>query len=271
MILSSAARLQCPTHSHEKSPFQAGIKWPILFTVKSGAVQCGPRMMSDVVQKAAAALAPSGLILRGGFNFTDDDLRPSGLSGAPAQGVLLVGNGGADYWPHFLKWWEGQPDDIENPLDSWSRHVISTAAAAINARVVMPNDKPFMPFQQWAKRAEELKPSPLGMLMHPRFGLWHAWRGALLLDAEISIQAADNPIHLCDLCVGKPCLNSCPASVFDGGGYDYQGCVSHVCSPSGETCRRDGCIARNACPQAREWRYPAQVQAFHQRAFAGIK
>lgn len=226
--------------------------------------------MTDPVEKAAAALAPCGLILRGGFNFANVELRPPGLNGVPARAVLLVGNGGADYWRYFLQWREKQPGDIENPLDNWSREVIGTAAAAINARVIMPNDKPFMPFQQWAKRAEGLKPSPLGMLMHPRFGLWHAWRGALLLDAEISIQAPDNPIHPCDLCAGKPCLNSCPASVFDGGLYDYQGCVSHVRSPSGEACRRDGCIARNACPEAREWRYSSQVQAFHQKAFAGL-
>lgn len=227
--------------------------------------------MTDLVEQAAAALAPCGLILRGGFNFADDELRPSGVNGTPARSVLLVGNGGADYWQHFLQWRADQPDDIQNPLDDWSRHVISEAATAIGARVAMPNDKPFMPFQQWAKRAEGLKRSPLGMLMHPRFGLWHAWRGALLLDVEISIQAPDNPIHLCDLCVGKPCLNSCPASVFEGGGYDYQGCVSHVRSPAGEVCRQDGCIARNACPEARQWRYPAQVQAFHQRAFAGVR
>lgn len=227
--------------------------------------------MTDIVEQAAAALAPSGLILRGGFNFSDDELRPAGKNGLFARSVLLVGNGGADYWQHFLQWRAGEPDTIENPLDEWSRQVISEAAGAIGARVAMPNDKPFMPFQQWAKRAEGLKSSPLGMLMHPRFGLWHAWRGALLFDVEISIQAPDNPIHPCDLCIGKPCLNSCPASVFDNGGYDYAGCVGHVRSTAGETCRQDGCIARNACPQAGEWRYPAQVQAFHQRAFAGVK
>lgn len=228
-------------------------------------------MMTDPVERAAEVLAESGLILRGGFNFDADETRLPGPDGSIARAVLLVGNGGAAYWPHFAQWRASQPDDLDNPLDSWSRLMISRAAAAIGGRVVMPNDKPFAPFQQWAKRAEGVKRSPVGILMHPRFGLWHAWRGAVLLDVEISIQAPDNPIHLCDLCVGKPCLNACPVSVFDDGGYDYQGCVTHVRSAAGKTCRQDGCIARNACPQAREWRYPAQVQAFHQQAFASVR
>ena len=37
-------------------------------------------------------------------------------------------------------------------------------------------------------RAEGLKPSPIGILMHPQFGLWHAYRGALLFDVEIELR-----------------------------------------------------------------------------------
>ncbi len=234
-------------------------------------------MSADLAGRAAAALAASGLILRGGFNFTDDEARPSGLDGAPARAVLLVGNGGAAYWQHFSQWLDRQDGLVANPLDTWSRSVIGKAACVVGARVAMPNDRPFLPFQQWAKRAEGLKPSPLGLLIHPRFGLWHAYRGALLLDAEISIQELQelnqrsaDPIHLCELCAGKPCLNACPVSAFSGERFAYETCVSHVRGGEGAACRDDGCLARNACPEAAEWRYPAAVQAFHQRAFAGL-
>lgn len=234
-------------------------------------------MSADLVGPAAAALAPSGLILRGGFNFTGDEERPAAPSGRPARAVLLVGNGGAAYWARFERWRARQPDAIANPLDSWSRQAIGKAAETIGAGVVMPNDKPFAPFQQWAGRAEGLRPSPLGILMHPRFGLWHAYRGALLLDVGIPIQvlqelnqAAAAPIHLCDLCVGKPCLKACPVSVFDGTGFAYEACLTHVRGPEGNACRTGGCLARNACPQAAGYRYPARVQAFHQRAFARL-
>ena len=63
-------------------------------------------------------------------------------------------------------------------------------------------------------RAEGLKASPLGILMHPEYGLWHAYRGALLFDealaAEDLNQEPENPIHLCALCDRKPCLDACP-------------------------------------------------------------
>lgn len=225
---------------------------------------------ADLAARAAAALAPSGLILRDGLNFAEGEERPPGPNGRPARAVLLVGNGGAAYWSQFSRWRARQPDSIENPLDTWSRAAISVAAGAIGARVVMPNDRPFQPFQQWAMRAEGLKPSPLGLLIHPRFGLWHAFRGALLLDVEISIQAVAETIHPCDLCIEKPCLNGCPVAAHTVAGFAYETCLSHVRGGAGAACRDDGCLARNACPHGAEWRYPAEVQAFHQRAFAGL-
>ena len=233
--------------------------------------------MSADPSEIATCLAAYGLILRGGFDFDDSEDRPAGPSGQPAKAVLLVGNAGAAYWAHFSRWRAAQPPDLANPLDTWSRTILEAIAETVGARVLMPNDRPFAPFQQWAMRAEGLRASPLGILMHPRFGLWHAFRGALLLDAEISIhvlhelnQVARDPIHLCDLCAGKPCLNACPAAAFDGERFACEACVAHVRGPAGAACRQRGCLARNACPQAAQWRYPAEVQAFHQKAFAGL-
>lgn len=226
-------------------------------------------MGADLIERAAAALAPSGLIPRGGLNFAPDEERPAGPGGAPARAVILVGNAGAAYWRHFSRWRAAEGASIANPLDTWSRMVIEETADAVGARVAMPNDRPFLPFQQWAMRAEGLKPSPLGLLIHPRFGLWHAFRGALLLDVEIPIQAVAEVNHPCDLCVGKPCLNTCPVSAYSVEGFAYEACLAHVRGGEGAACRT-GCLARNACPHGAEWRYPAEVQAFNQRAFAGI-
>ena len=36
----------------------------------------------------------------------------------------------------------------------------------------------------------------------------------------------------------------------------------------GAPCRDGGCLDRNACPYGTEYRYPADVQAFHMAAFA---
>lgn len=214
----------------------------------------------------AASLADHGLILRGGFNFDGD--APAGPSGGAARSVLLVGQAGDASWPHFLRWRRTQPADLANPLDSWSRQVIGDVARRFGARAVSPSDKPYLPFQQWAMRAERLKPSPLGVLMHPQYGLWHAYRGALLFDVEMEIQAPQEVIHLCDLCVGKPCLKSCPVEAYSPTGFAYEACLDHVRGSTGSACRDGGCLDRNACPYGTDYRYRAEVQAFHMAAFA---
>lgn len=213
------------------------------------------------------ALARHGLILRGGFNFLVNEAAPPSLSGSPAKSVMLVGQAGDAPWPYFLRWRETQPHGIANPLDTWSRRVIGEVAAKFGARAVSPSDRPWLPFQQWAMRAEGLKPSPLGILMHPEYGLWHAYRGALLFDVELPIQAPQAVIHLCELCPGKPCLKSCPVGAHLETGFAYQACLDHVRSPSGEPCRSTGCLDRNACPYGTAYRYPAGEQAFHMAAF----
>lgn len=212
-------------------------------------------------------LTANGLIPRGGFVFGEGENAPAGPSGKPARSVLLVGQAGATPWPHFMKWREGQAADLANPLDSWAREVIGVVAQTVGARVVSPSDKPYLPFQQWAMRAEGLRPSPLGILMHPEYGLWHAYRGALLFDVEVSIQEPREMIHLCDACDGKPCLKACPVDAYSPVGFAYQDCLAHVRGQAGGACRDGGCRDRNACPYGSAYRYPAEVQAFHMAAF----
>ena len=215
------------------------------------------------------ALTRYGLIVRGAVAFTSDDHPPNAPSGMPARSVVLVGHGGADYWPHFERWRSTQPQDLANPLDAWSRSVLEEVASLVDALVLLPNDRPYAPFQQWAIRAERLRPSPIGLLIHPVYGLWHAFRGALLLDADIEIQQAEELNHPCDVCVGKPCMNACPVDAFPAAGFAYERCLGYVRGPQGQGCCT-GCQARSACPIGIQYRYPASVQKFHQAAFAGL-
>jgi hypothetical protein len=219
--------------------------------------------------KIVAALSSHGLILRGGFSFSSKDDPPAGPSGAPAKSVLLVGQAGVAPWPHFTRWRGRQAADLPNPLDTWAREMIGDVAEEFGARAVSPSDRPYLPFQQWAMRAEGLKPSPLGILMHPEYGLWHAYRGALLFDVEIPTQAPETVVHLCDLCVAKPCMKACPVGAYSATGFAHGDCLAHVRGPDGAPCRETGCLDRNACPYGTANRYPPDVQAFHMRAFAG--
>lgn len=212
-----------------------------------------------------AAFAEHGLILRGGLSLPEGE-GPAGPSGKPARTVMLVGQAGAATWPHFVAWRARQAVVPRDPYDSWAREIIGRVADRYGARAVSPSDRPYLPFQQWAMRAEGLKPSPLGILMHPRFGLWHAYRGALLLDTDIPLTPINGNAHLCDSCTRKPCLKACPVDAYSASGFDHRGCVRHV-KGDGLACRSGGCLDRNACPEGAGFRYPADVQAFHMAAF----
>lgn len=220
------------------------------------------------IAEVGRALHARGLIARGGFNFGASDIAPAGPTGSPAKSVLLVGQAGAGPWAHFLAWREKHPADLADPLDTWARQVLGAVAERFDACAVSPSDRPYLPFQQWAMRAEGLKPSPLGILMHPEYGLWHAYRGALLFDVALDFPQAEKPIHLCDACIGKPCMKACPVGAHSEADFDYAGCLAHVRAATGQECMEHGCLDRNACPHGAGYRYPANVQAFHMRAFA---
>jgi hypothetical protein len=218
------------------------------------------------IASMAGFLAKTGLILRGGISFEEGEFAPTGPNGAPAKSVLLVGHAGSSIWPDFSAWMDRQERPLADPLDTWSKEVISSVAGETGARAVFPSDRPFLPFQQWATRAEGLMPSPLGILMHPDFGLWHAYRGALLFDVALTDQSVQGPIHLCDICDGKPCTNSCPASAVAAEDFDFRACQSYLSDDPESRCVREGCAARDACPHD-AYRYDRDQIRFHMTAY----
>ena len=214
----------------------------------------------------ARQLAGYGLHLRG---ITRLDPREIAALGLPADkpSIALVGNIGSSYWPVFVRsaeYRDGQPDS----LDRWSRRVAETVAQEFPVQPVYPFEgPPFYPFQQWAQRAEALERSPIGIMMHPEYGLWHSYRFALLgngFEVEPQRPMANSP---CIECADKPCLQRCPVDAFDGKGYDVESCTGYLQQTPAAECHDTGCLARYACPVAPELRYtPAQGQ-FHLRAF----
>lgn len=234
--------------------------------VPAVAVAYDCRRVAEAVQSVVGA---HGLRCRGGFDFEPDEAGPALSDGSAARAVMLIGNAGAGYWPHFSRWRAGLASPVANPLDTWSRIVIEKAAASVGAHAVSPSDRPYLPFQRWAMRAEGLRPSPLGILMHPEFGLWHAYRGALLFGQALGFAAASAPRHACDACAEKPCLRACPVEAYGGDGFAYHECVAWVRGAEGGACLAYGCKDRNACPVGTGYRYPAEAQAFHMAAFAG--
>ncbi len=211
-----------------------------------------------MTRNLVVALSAQGLILRGGFH---PDAGEAGLDDVAT--ILLVGNAGPAMWEAFAPSIDGAP----NPLDRWTKRVVDPVAEEFGARAVYPFGEPHWPFQRWALRAETLYVSPLGILIHPEYGLWHAWRAALLFAERLELPSRSDAPSPCESCAEKPCLSACPVGAFSGSGYDVPACATHI-TKSDADCLTVGCHARNACPVGPEWRYDDAQTRFHMAAFA---
>lgn len=213
--------------------------------------------------RLAAALDPAGLDLRGGFLPTRGDAVPLFATGKRPGTILLVGNAGPRMWAAFSRARGGGVD----PLDDWIRATVSAISADFGADCVFPFDgPPHWPFQTWARRAEPVAPSPLGLLIHPVYGLWHAYRAALLLADRLELPTPVPGESPCATCAGRPCLDACPVGAFSETDYDVEACVAHVTSGGGD-CAGHGCRARRACPVGTEYAYEPAQAAFHMAGF----
>lgn len=208
-------------------------------------------------------LGAVGMFLRGGFHPTAED----GL-GADVGTVVLVGNAGPDIWSAFSQ----ARLDEDNPMDFWTRTYVDAVAGKHGCRAVYPfGGPPYHPFQRWAMRGDTVFPSPVGILIHPRYGLWHAYRAALLFDGRLDLPAREETVSPCDTCEDKPCLTTCPAGAFRPDGYDVPACTRHLRVRAGRDCMKEGCRARRACPVGREHTYVPAQAAFHMKAFENAR
>jgi hypothetical protein len=209
-----------------------------------------------------------GLLVRGVFAPDVSDGVPPLAGGNRARTLVLLGNAGSSLWSDFSDSAEFQ-DGAPDPLDRWSRRIGEALAGRFGGEALFPfGGPPHHPFLRWARKAEALSSSPVGMLIHPQYGLWHAYRFALAFARPIEDgatgAAAPSP---CSSCSARPCLDACPASAFTADGYEVKRCVTYLQSTPEAACWTGGCLVRHACPVGQAHRYlPAQAE-FHMRAF----
>jgi hypothetical protein len=178
--------------------------------------------------------------------------------------VILIGNAGPEMFRRFAR--SGAPT-----MDAWTRVVVMSLAEDLGARAVFPFDKPALPFLLWARRGGAGHVSPLGLNIHATYGLWHAYRAALLFPVEFDLPRISAGAHPCESCSDKPCLSACPVFAFDGSSYNVAACGEHIKSDAGQTCMDGGCLARLACPIGTAFQYSKPQAQFHMRAFRELR
>ena len=216
------------------------------------------------IEAIEGVFAPHGLFYRGGFNPAPGtlDIAHDGAVGT----IILIGNAGSAMWPAF----QADPiarDGLPNPLNRWIEQVVDSVANSLGARPVYPHQgPPFMPFLTWAAQCDAVSPSPLGLFVHPDFGLWHAYRAALLFADALALPASDRRASPCETCADRPCTTACRVPGNDLIHDHVQGCAGSGL-PEGQDCRQHGCGSRRACPVGRDYLYESAHMRFHMDAF----
>jgi len=181
--------------------------------------------------------------------------------------VLMLGYGGPEMWQVFAKSVE-YSDGSDDPMDRWSERVITNIANELGATAYFPfGGPPYHPFIQWAKQAEPLWSSPIGMSIHAERGLWSSWRGALGFDQRIELPKTPDNEQPCISCSDQSCLSACPVDAFEGGNYDTAACAAYLQTDAGQDCLGNGCLARRACPVGQRFAHIPDQATFHMGRF----
>jgi len=222
----------------------------------------GPDPVPDL-DRVAALAAAEGLEVFGAFHPGPGD----GLAGEVGT-LVLLGPREPGFWtsvtaaPEFA-------DGGRDPLDRWSRRVISGLAGRLGGAAHFPfGGPPFAPFLAWAVASGRAWRSPVGLLVHETAGLLLSYRGALALGPRLALPPppAAPP---CAGCPGQPCRSACPAVALGPRGYDVPACRAFLASPAGADCMARGCAVRRACPRSAGHARVAAQAAWHMRRFLG--
>ncbi|MCB0129437.1 MAG: hypothetical protein KDD78_01250 [Caldilineaceae bacterium] len=201
---------------------------------------------------------------------------------AAARRLVLLGNGGRAFW-HALTADQAatkrppteHPAEhpTEHPVDSFSLHlarefVVHCGGNPDDPRSMemlypAPAEQPFpLSLQALGEFVNWVHPSPLGLGIHPEFGLWNAYRAAFLTDLPLPVTVAAPHASPCAACQEKPCVTTCPAAAVEAeAGLDLWGC-SHFRLVTDSPCA-ERCLARLACPVGADHRYRADQIAYH--------
>ncbi len=242
--------------------------------------------MHPLIDTVRAASEPFGLNLIAAVPVDRYDAvvteayRASGVD-ATAKSIVVVANGGGALWAALKRHAEESPGwmDRDHPLDDFTSAIvekqIAPAIRASGARctVLFPflQGKRTLNFIELGKAAGVAGPSILGVLIHPKFGPWMAFRAAILVDQLIDEPGEARDYNPCPTCESRACISTCPTgAVSFPSGWDIPRCVAYRIEAEADC--RARCHSRVACVVGPEHRYPDDELAHHHgRAFKAMR
>ncbi len=197
-------------------------------------------------------------------------LRAEGIELQRYRRLVLMASGGPRLWRALEAAGIGGPDPVDTFSAAMSRTFVRRYLNDTPHRIVYPSACP-LPLPRLGALAGWSHASPLGLGIHRRFGLWFAYRAAVLVAAALPPSPPQPGPSPCEGCQTKPCIAACPVgAVRWGAEFDLAGCVSHRLEPQ-SACARS-CAARLACPVGADHRYSSRQLGYHcERSLASIR
>jgi len=200
---------------------------------------------------------------------------------ANAKSIVVIANGGVTLWvalqrhaQHNRGWWKR-----EHPLDDFTRAIVEKEIAPVlrqagaRSTIIFPfmNGTATLNFIELGKVAGLAGPSILGVVVHPKFGPWIAFRAAILVDELIDAPGEAGGFDPCPTCTERSCIAACPAAaVAFPSGWDIPRCLAYRIESEPDCTPR--CHARVACVLGPHHLYPEEELAYHQkRALAAMR
>ncbi len=188
-------------------------------------------------------------------------LRGAGIAwGEPAR-LVLLGNGGPRFWEVLRNQGLTGPDPVDRYCRGLAEALVHEHLDGVPVSWLYPGPLP-VPLQRLGALAGWHHPSPLGIGINARFGLWFAYRVAFLVERELPVTAALTGDSPCRSCRDQPCIAACPGrAVSADRPFDIPRCSDHRLLP--DSICAHSCLSRLACPVAPEARYPDDQIAYH--------
>ncbi|MGI9462126.1 MAG: hypothetical protein ACR2NY_06105 [Alphaproteobacteria bacterium] len=212
-----------------------------------------------------------GLINLGSCYLSIDERRQYHLP-YKARGFSLWVAAGQNYWQYFLQNHHRASRRYHHPFDNWSRiamkkigHTMGVKTSAMVFPYHKGRDNKPLPFQNISKKFG-FSASPLGLFIHPTFGLWAGFRGGFIHQKLPPYRSRWSGIASpCAACLTKPCIAICPAKAVHENYFDTTTCHDYLHHHRDAACLTGGCLARLACPIGTKYRYHKNQSQFFWR------
>ncbi len=192
------------------------------------------------------------------------------VSASSPATLILVGHAGTDMWDHLTA---DNPDRTLNPAtDPVDTLSVEATEAAIEEqwpdttrRLLYPHPECPVDLVVLGRAVGWQSASPLGLGIHPEYGLWSAFRALWILWDELESATAGDPrqpADVCASCVTQDCVAACPVDAVEvGSRFNLTACFGH--RAAAESSCALTCLARRACPVGSQYQYSDTQMAYH--------